>query len=86
MKLSKDFILHIADGETVLVPTGKAKFSGVVRGNKTLGAVLELLRDETSEKKLVAAMKARFDAPEEIISRDVKKALGELRKNGAIEE
>ena len=86
MKLNKDFILHIADGETVLVPTGKAKFSGVVRGNKTLGAVLELLRDNTTEEKLVAAMKARFDAPEEIISRDVKKALEGLRKIGAIDE
>ena len=86
MKLNKDFILHIADGETVLVPTGKAKFSGVVRGNKTLGAVLELLRDETTEEKLVSAMKARFDAPEEIISRDVKKALEGLRKIGAIDE
>ena len=91
MKLNKDFILHIADGETILVPTGNAKFSGVVRGNKTLGAVLELLRDETTEEKIVAAMKARFDASrleaqEEIISRDVKKALGELRKIGAIEE
>ena len=86
MKLNKDFILHIADGETVLVPTGKAKFSGVVRGNKTLGAVLELLRDETTEVKIVAAMKARFDAPEEIISRDVKKALEGLRKIGAIDE
>ena len=86
MKLNKDFILHIADGETVLVPTGKAKFSGVVRGNKTLGVVLELLRDETTEVKIVSAMKARFDAPEEIISRDVKKALEGLRKIGAIDE
>jgi len=86
MKLNKDFILHIADGETVLVPTGKAKFSGVVRGNKTLGAVPELLRDETTEVKIVSAMKARFDAPEEIISRDVKKALEGLRKIGAIAE
>ena len=86
MKLNKDFILHIADGETVLVPTGKATFSGVVRGNKTLGVVLELLRDNTTEEKLVAAMKARFDAPEEIISRDVKKALEGLRKIGAIDE
>lgn len=86
MKLSKDFILHIADGETILVPTGNAEFSGVVRGNKTLGAVLELLRDETTEEKIVAAMKRRFDAPKDLISRDVKKALGELRKIGAIEE
>ena len=86
MKLNKDFILHISDGETILVPTGNAKFSGIVRGNKTLGAVLELLRDETTEEEIVAAMKRRFDAPEEIISRDVKKTLEELRKIGAIEE
>ncbi len=86
MKLNKDFILHISGGETVLVPTGNAKFSGIVRGNKTLGAVLELLRDETTEAEIVAAMKRRFDAPEEIISLDVKKTLEELRKIGAIDE
>lgn len=86
MKLNKDFILHIADGETILVPTGNAKFSGIVRGNKTLGAVLELLKEETTEEAIVAAMKARFDAPEEIIARDVKKALDGLRKIGAVDE
>ena len=86
MKLNKDFILHIADGETVLVPTGNARFSGVVRGNRTLGAVLELLKEDTTEEGLVAAMKARFDAPEDVIARDVKKALAGLRSIGAIEE
>ena len=86
MKLNKDFILHIADGETILVPTGNAKFSGVVRGNKTLGAVLELLKDDTTEEKIVAAMKKRFDAPEDVIARDVKKALEGLGKIGAIQE
>lgn len=85
MKLNKDFILHISGGETVLVPTGNAKFSGVVRGNKTLGAVLELLKEETTEEAIVAAMKARFDAPEEVIVRDVEKALSSLRRIGAID-
>ena len=85
MKLNKDFILHVSDGETILVPTGNAKFSGIVRGNKTLGAILELLKDETTEEEIVSAMKKRFGAPEEILARDVKKALGELGKIGAIE-
>ncbi len=86
MKLSKDFILHETDGETILVPTGNASFSGIIRGNKTLGAVLELLRDETTEAEIVKAMKARFDAPEDVIGRDVGKALEGLRKVGALEE
>ena len=86
MKLSKDFILHTTDGEVVLVPTGNAKFSGIVRGNKTLGAVLELLRQDTTEDEIVAAMKKRFDAEEDVLCRDVKKALAALSKIGAIEE
>ena len=31
-------------------------------------------------------MKVRFDAPEDVITADVKKALSELRKIGAIDE
>ncbi len=86
MKLNKDFILHNTDSETLLVPTGNAKFSGIVRGNKTLGAVLEQLQEETTEEKIIAALKERFDAPEEVIARDVKKALSALSKIGAIDE
>lgn len=86
MKLNSDFLLHNTEGETILVPTGKADFSGIVRGNKTLGAVLELLKNDVTEEEIVASMKARFDAPEETIRRDVEKALSELRKIGAIDE
>lgn len=86
MKLKKSFITHETDTESFLVPTGAAGFAGLVKGNKTLGAILELLKNDTSETEITAAMKARFDAPEEIITRDVRKALTELRKIGAIEE
>lgn len=86
MKLNKNFILHIAEGETLLVPTGDAGFSGIIRGNATLGAVLELLREEITEEKLVASMKVKFDAPVETIRTDVEKALAVLRKVGALDE
>jgi len=85
MKLNREFLLHSAGGETVLVPTGAADFSGVVRGNRTLGAVLELLKTETSEAELVAALRARFDAPEGAVERDVKTVLDELRRIGALD-
>ena len=86
MKLKKEFITHETGTESLLVPTGKAGFSGLVKGNKTLGAILNLLRQDTTEADIVAAMKERFDAPEEVIARDVKKALSELRKIGALDE
>ena len=86
MKLKKEFLLHNTSGESILVPTGKAGFSGVVRGNKTLGTVLELLKKDTSEAKIVADMKEMFDAPEGAIEQDVAKVLTELRKIGALDE
>ncbi|MBP5166354.1 MAG: PqqD family protein [Oscillospiraceae bacterium] len=85
MKLNREFLLHNTSGETILVPTGGASFSGVVRGNKTLGAVLELLKNDVTQEEIVAALKARFDAPEGAIEADVEKALAELRKIGALD-
>ena len=86
MKLKKEFITHDTGKESLLVPTGSADFSGLVRGNKTLGAILALLKKDTTEEAIVAAMKERFDAPEDVIARDLKKALAELRKIGALDE
>lgn len=86
MKLKKEFITHNTGSESLLVPAGGAGWSGLVKGNKTLGAILELLKTDTTEEMVITAMKARFDATEDVIARDVKKALSELRKIGAIDE
>ena len=86
MKLNKEFLLHNTGGEAILVPVGNAGFSGVVRGNKTLGAVLELLKTDTTQAELIAALKARFDAPDGVIEQDVQTALDQLRKIGALDE
>ncbi len=86
MKLKKEFITHNTGSESLLVPTGGADFSGLVKGNSTFGAILELLKDDTTEDAVIEAMKMRFDAPEEVIVRDVKKALSKLRQIGAIDE
>ena len=86
MKLKKDFLVHNTDEETLLVPAGSSDFYGVVRGNKTLGVILDLLREDTTEDQIVSAMAARFDAPEDRIRRDVEQAISELRKIGALDE
>lgn len=86
MKLKKEFIVHIAGKEAVLVPAGGAEFSGVVRGNRTLGTVLELLKEDITEDGIVRAMKDRFSAPDGVIEKDVEKVLTELRRIGAIDE
>ena len=86
MKLKKEFIPHETGNESLLIPAGGAGFSGLVKGNKTLGAILALLKEDTTEEALIKAMQERFDAPADVIEADVKKALFELRKIDAIDE
>ncbi len=86
MKLKAQFITHETGTESLLVPAGDAAFSGLVKGNKTFGIILEYLKTDTTKEKIISAMKARFDAPEEVISRDVNYAVSSLRKIGALDE
>ncbi len=86
MRLKKEFVSRNVGTQTVLVPTGDASFHGVVQGNKTFAAIVELLREEATEEAVVAAMCERYDAPEAIIRRDVSHAIGELRRVDALEE
>ena len=87
MKLNKQFLVHNTGRETILVPSGEAEFSGVVRGGRTFGVLLELLnKGDSTEEELAAAMRARFDAPEGVIEQDIAQTLGELRKIGALDE
>lgn len=86
MKLKKGFIVYNKKGEAFLVPTAEAGFAGLVQGNKTLGAVLELLKEDTTEDIIISAMRKKYDAREGAIERDVKNAIDKLRKIGAIDE
>lgn len=86
MKLNNDFLVHTSGNETVVVPTGKAAFSGIVKGNLTLGAMLEILKNDVSEEELIKKMKEHYDAPDGAIEKDIRKLLGSLRKIGALDE
>jgi hypothetical protein len=85
MKLKAEFLSHNSAGESYLVPTADAAFSGMVKGNKTLGAIIEYLKEDTTEEQIVEAMRSRFDAPEGAIERDVKRVIEELQKIDALE-
>ena len=85
MKLKKEYITYDTADESMLVPTADAKFAGLIRGNKTLGAILELLK-ETTEDEVVEKMMARFDAPREVIAKDVHTAVLKLREVDALED
>lgn len=86
MRIRPEFIATNVAASTVLVPTGEANFRGVVRGNKTFAAIVELLSEDTTEEEIVEAMSTRFDAPKSVIEADVSHALAQLRTIDALEE
>ena len=86
MKLKQEFITHQTDAEAVLIPTGKAEFSGIVRGNRTLGMILSLLALDRTEEEIVSTLLDRCDASREQVSADVRKAVECLREIGALDE
>ncbi len=86
MKLKNEFITHEVDGEQMIVSTGNTTFNGLVRSNKTASFIVNCLKSETSESKIVEKMLEKYDAPKEIICNDVKKILDTLRSIGALDE
>ena len=86
MKLNKNFLVHKTGNDTVIVPTGNAGFSGVVQGNETLGVILDLLKEDTTEQQIIDTMAEQYDAPRAEIEKDVVSIISRLRKIGAIDE
>lgn len=85
MKLKKEFMTH-NDGENQMMVDTSAKFSGLVRSNKTAAEIIELLKTETTEDKIVTAMQKKYDVPEATLKKDVHKIIETLRSIGAIDE
>lgn len=85
MKLKDTFMIHEADGESMLISTGAAAFSGVVKGNRTLGMILKLLQNDTTRGKMISTICGQYNVAQEVVEKDVDKALTELRKIGAID-
>lgn len=86
MKLKDGFVTHEMGGEQIMVATGAASFSGLVRSNSTAAFIVECLKVETTREAIIDTMLKRYDATEEIISADVDMVLGKLRSIKALDE
>ena len=86
MKLNENFVTHNSGSETIIVPTADAGFSGVVKGNKSVGCILECLKEDTTEEAIIKRLHEKFIDDSGEIERDVKKVIGDLRRIGAIDE
>ena len=84
MKLKNEFITHDLDGAQIMV-SASGTFSGYLKSNKTAAFIVELLKNEITREEIIAKLLERYDAPEDVISRDVDRILETLKKVGAID-
>ena len=85
MKLKDTYITHDSDGEQILLDTSSS-FVGLIRNNKTAAFIVECLKEETTQEKIVEAMFEKYDAPKEVLAKDVSDVIEKLRKVGALDE
>ena len=63
-----------------------SSFAGLIRNNKTAAFIVECLKEETTEEKIVEAMFEKYDAPKDVLAKDVSDVIEKLRKVGALDE
>ena len=85
MKLKDTYITHDSDGEQIMLDTS-GSFAGLIRNNKTAAFIVECLKDDTTQEKIVEAMFEKYDAPKEVLAKDVSDVIEKLRKVGALDE
>lgn len=86
MKLRDSFITQDVDDVQFLVSVEVDSFNGIIRSNKTAAFIVNCLKEETTEEKIVDAMCSKYDADRETIAGDVSEIIAKLREIGAIEE
>ena len=86
MKLKKGFIPHITNGEYYLVPTGNAKFSGIIKGNKTAHFICECLLEKTTQEEILEKMLDKYQVDRPRAEKSIVSVLAQLREIGAIDE
>ena len=85
MKLKDGWITQeMGDAQIMLAADGSG-FSGLVRSNKTAAFIVDCLKTETTEEEIVAAVSAKYEAPREVVARDVAAILEQLKSIGALE-
>ena len=88
MKLRTGFITYNSGSEQIMVAAGNVSdvFRGMVRSNATAAYIIDCLKADISREALADKLAARYDAPREVIERDLDKVLETLRTIGALDE
>lgn len=86
MKLKQGFITHDTGSEQIMVDATSRVFSGLVRSNSTAAFIVDCLKKDTTQEKIVDAMLEKYDVSRATVEKDVAAILGRLRSIKALEE
>ena len=85
MKLKKEFVTYDTDGKQIMVSVDTKRFSGMVKSNETATFIINCLKEETDADSIVEKMLQEYDAPREVIAKDVQKVIDKLQEIGALD-
>lgn len=85
MRLNSSFITR-DNGEDYILMDSSSKFAGIVHANATTAFIIECLKKETTKRQLVDKMAGKYDAPRDVLEKDVDMVLEKLRSIGGLDE
>ena len=86
MKLKEGFVTQQMGDEQIMVATGAASFSGLVRSNATAAFIVDCLKEDVTAEQIVAKLLEKYEVSEAVASADVQKILTKLRSISALDE
>ena len=88
MKLNENFILKTIAGSPVVVPVGEAvnQVKGMITLNGPAEVIWKCLENGDDLDAILATLKVKYDAPEELLKADLEAFIGKLVKLGILEE
>ena len=86
MRIKEKYVKTELGEEALLVPVGEEaeQFRGVVRLNETAAYIVDLLRQDRTEKELTDALLEAYDVERAVAEKDVKAMLDTLRNVHAL--
>lgn len=86
MKLKNGFVTREMGGEQIMVATGAAAFSGIVRSNETAAFIVNCLKSDTTEEAILDALKQEYEGDEAAMRAGIRKVIDSLRSINALDE
>lgn len=87
MKLNENYILKTVAGMPVVVPVGDAvnNIHGMITLNGPAEIIWKALESDKQYDEIIADIKSEYDAPEDVIKKDLDAFLEKLRNHNILE-